>query len=69
MPRKVSKDMKCAFCDNRRDGVYLELEVTRPDAEGPQRQLFGAPSECLNDAMADGFSVELDLLTGPDEAG
>ncbi|MEL6982924.1 MAG: hypothetical protein AAFO29_10920 [Actinomycetota bacterium] len=61
--------MTCAFCGNRRDGVYLELEVTRPDAVGPQRQLFGAHSECLNDAMADGISVELDLLSDTEEAG
>lgn len=68
MPRKVSKNMKCAFCDNRKDGVYLELEVTLPEALGPQRQLFGAHSECLNDAMTGGFSVELDLITDDDEA-
>ena len=62
MPRKVSKDMMCGFCGGDRDSQYVEIEVTLPDAIGPQRQLLGAHADCVTEAMSPGFSVEIDLL-------
>ena len=54
--------MICAFCAGARTGSYIEFEVTVPDAEGRQRQLFGAHAQCMTDAMSEGFEVDLELL-------
>jgi len=68
MPRKVSRNMRCAFCrGDVETGAYLEVEVTLPGAVGPQRQLFGAHADCMSRAMADGYNVEVDLLEDPEE--
>lgn len=69
MPRKVSRDMQCAFCGAEAGaGPYLEVEVTLPDVSGPQRQLLGAHAGCLAQALASGFEIELDLLEDSEEA-
>ena len=67
MPRKVRRDMQCAFCVGGGRGPYLELEVTLPDVVGWQRQLLGAHADCLSNAMVDGNDIELDLLADPEE--
>ena len=69
MPTKLSKRVPCAFCTGPTDrvliGAYVELEVTVPESEGQQRQLFGAHTACLTRAMRDGRQVEVDLLIEP----
>lgn len=66
MVRKLSKRVSCAFCTEPTDGVpvgeYVEFEITVPESEGTQRQLFGAHSRCLTNAMREGRQVEIDLL-------
>ena len=73
MPAKVSRPMVCAFCGGERDGAptagaYLEVEVTNPTATGGQRQLLGAHEQCLAEALAPGFCIEVDLLVDPPSA-
>ena len=63
VPRKVSRRMLCAFCGlGNESALYLEVEVTVPEALGPQSQLLGVHLSCLNSALAEGFEVEHDLL-------
>lgn len=73
MPKKLSKRIPCAFCSEPTVGVpvgdYIELEITIPESDEPQRQLFGAHTRCLSRAMRDGRQVEVDLLIDASRIG
>lgn len=69
MPNKAGVAMKCAFCDGTRLGKSdAELQVTLREASGPQRQFFGVHVDCMNEAMADGYNIEVDALKDADES-
>lgn len=66
MARKMSRNAMCAFCGGSTTscslGEYLEVEITIPDATGPQRQILGAHTRCMDAALLEGIAVEVDAL-------
>ncbi len=66
MPSKLPRRVACAFCVESTEhvwvGEYVEFEVTVPESEALQRQLFGAHTGRLSKTMREGREVEVDLL-------
>jgi hypothetical protein len=66
MVKKLSRRIPCAFCGASTAGdaigAYVEIEVTIPESDGLQRQLFVAHAGCMSAAMRNGCQIEADLL-------